>query len=164
MVLVVAGVAVSRSRSGEAAQSTESAPCVVAPFRKEEADGLIKGGAVIAYQHVAGPRCVDEMFAIYPDGRITGTDGVNNVEKQITPAEVEQLLTAISAEHGWFTNEIFDTYLTPCRQCSAHYILISYNGQEKGVTATDGTTAMPHGYGFALAEIRPLLPEIKPAP
>jgi hypothetical protein len=118
----------------------------------------------MAYQRVAGPQCVDLLYAIYPDGKITGTDGVTNVEKQITTAEIEQLLTVISVDHKWFTNEIYDTYLTPCRQCSAHYILISYNGQEKGATATDGTTAMPPGFGFALAEITPLLPEINSLP
>jgi hypothetical protein len=102
------------------------------------------------------------LFAIYPDGRITGTDGVNNVEKQIDAAQVEQLLTAISVDHQWFTNEIYSTYLNPCRQCFAHYIDISYDGQQKAVTGVDGTTAMPPGYAFALAEIRPLLPEVKP--
>ena len=141
-----------------------AAQCTVPPFRKEVAANLIKDGAVIAYQRVAGPRCVDQLFAIYPDGRVTGTDGVNKVEKQVTPAEVENLLTVISVEHKWFTAEIYDTYLNPCRQCFAHYILISYNGQEKGATATDGTTAIPPGYGSAIAEIRSLLPEINPAP
>ena len=68
------------------------------------------------------------------------------------------MLTAISVDHKWFTNEIYSTYLTPCRQCFAHYIDISYNGQEKAATGVDGTTAMPPGYAFALAEIRPFLP------
>jgi hypothetical protein len=104
------------------------------------------------------------LFAIYPDGRITGNDGVNRVEKRIEASEVEQLLTVISVDHKWFTDEIYSTYLNPCRQCFAHYISIAYDGQEKAVTGVDGTTAMPPGYAFALAEIRPLLPEISPAP
>jgi len=89
---------------------------------------------------------------------------VNKVEKQIAPADVEHLLTVISVDHKWFTDEIYSTYLNPCRQCFAHNIIISYNGQEKAVTGVDGTTAMPPGYAFALAEIRPMLPEIGPAP
>ena len=117
---------------------------------------------MIVYHRTAGPQCVDQLFAIYPDGHITGTDGVNQVEKQIDSAEVENLLTAISVDHKWFTNEIYSTYLNPCRQCFAHYIDISYDGQQKAATGVDGTTAMPPGYAFALAEIRPLLPEIKP--
>jgi simple sugar transport system permease protein len=164
-VLVVAvASSISRSRSAASAEAPTSAPCVVAPFRKEEAAELIKNGAVIAYQRVAGPLCVDELYAIYPDGRVTGTDGVNTVEKQVSPAEVDEMLVAITLDHKWFTTEIYDTYLTPCRQCSAHFILISYEGQEKGATGTDGTTAMPPGYAFALAEIRPLLPALNSAP
>lgn len=139
---------------------TKSAGCTVPEFRKEEAASLIKDGALIAYQRIAGPRCVDQMYAIYPDGQVTGTDGKNNVKKQVTPAEVEQLLTVITVDHKWFTPEIFDTYLTPCGQCFAHYILVSYKGQEKGATGTDGTTAIPPDFLFALAQIRPFLPEI----
>jgi simple sugar transport system permease protein len=160
---ISAGVAISRSRSATSGEVAVTAPCAV-EFRETDLTSLIKDGAVMAYQRVAGPQCVDELYAIYADGRITGTDGVNKVEKQVTSAEVDQMLTSISVDHGWFTNEIYDTYLTPCRQCFAHYILISYAGQEKGVTGTDGTTAMPPGYAFALAEIRPLLPEIRHAP
>jgi hypothetical protein len=163
VMAISAGLAISRSRSAISGEVAVTAPCAV-EFREADLTSLIKDGAVMAYQRVAGPQCVDELYAIYADGRITGTDGVNKVEKQVTSAEVDQMLTSISVDHGWFTNEIYDTYLTPCRQCFAHYILISYDGQEKGVTGTDGTTAMPPGYAFALAEIRPLLPEIKPAP
>jgi len=163
LVVVVAGVSISRSRSAASVDTVSSAPCTV-EFHDAKLESLIQDGAVMAYQRVAGPQCVDEMYAIYPDGRITGTDGVNTVERQVESAEVEEMLIAISVDHGWFTNEIYDTYLTPCRQCFAHYILISYDGQEKGATGTDGTTAMPPGYAFALAEIRPLLPEVVPAP
>jgi len=144
--------------------AAESNQCEIMPFREQEAADLLKGGAVIVYHRTAGPQCVDELFAIYPNGRITGNNGVSKVEKQITPAEVEQLLTVISVDHKWFTADIYSTYLTPCRQCFAHYIIIAYEGQEKAATGVDGTTAMPPGYAFALAEIRPLLPEFNPAP
>ncbi len=163
VLAVVTIVSVSRFRS-DMAVAPENAQCVVAPFREEEAANLEKEGAVIVYHRTAGPLCVDELFAIYPDGRITGTDGVKTVETKVNPAEVEDLLVAISVEHEWFTNEIYSTYLTPCRQCFAHYISISYDGQAKAATGVDGTTAMPPGYAFALAEIRPLLPKINPAP
>jgi hypothetical protein len=136
----------------------------VKPFHEEDAARLIQEGAVIVYNRTAGPLCVDELYAIYPDGKVTASDGVNNVERQVEPAEVENLLTAISVDHEWFTNEIYSTYLNPCRQCFAHFISISYNGQEKAVTGVDGTTAMPPGYAFALAEIRPLLPDMNLAP
>jgi hypothetical protein len=162
LIALIAVISVSRLGSASSAATPESAQCVVAPFREAEASELVKGGAVIVYHRTAGPECVDQLFAIYLDGRVTGTDGVNQVEKQIDSAEVENLLTAISVDHKWFTNEIYSTYLNPCRQCFAHYIDISYDGQQKAATGVDGTTAMPPGYAFALAEIRPLLPEIMP--
>jgi len=146
--------------------STSSIPqgeqCETIPFRKEEAASLIANGAVIAYQRVSGPNCIDQMYAIYPDGHIEGGDGVNHVEGQTTPSQVENLLETISSDYAWFTDEIYDTYLTPCRQCFAHYVLINYDGQTKGATATDGTTAMPSEFGFTLSVIVPLLPEINP--
>jgi len=144
------------------AATTENTQCDVKPFREDEAASLIKEGAVIVYHRTAGPQCVDELFAIYPDGRITGFDGVNKVEKQLPPEGVASLLTAISVDHKWFTDEIYSTYLNPCRQCFAHYILVSYEGQEKSATGVDGTTAMPPDYAFALATIRPLLPSFNP--
>jgi simple sugar transport system permease protein len=162
LLVVVGIISISRFGSAASAATPEAAQCVIAPFREQEASELVEGGAVIVYQRTAGPECVDELFAIYPDGHITGTDGVTHVEKQIDAAEVNNLLTAISVDHKWFTNEIYSTYLNPCRQCFAHYIDISYDGQQKAVTGVDGTTAMPPGYAFALAEIRPLLPEINP--
>jgi hypothetical protein len=160
VVMAAVVVIVSVSRSGDAAstETPETTQCVVKPFREEDAARLIKDGAAIVYNRTAGPLCVDELYAIYPDGRVLGNNGVNDVERQVDPAEVENLLTVISVDHQWFTNEIYSTYLNPCRQCFAHYISISYNGQEKAVTGVDGTTAMPPGYAFALAEIRPLLP------
>jgi hypothetical protein len=136
----------------------ETTQCVVKPFHEEDAARLIKDGAAIVYNRTAGPLCVDELYAIYPDGRVLGNNGVNDVERQVDPAEVENLLTVISVDHQWFTNEIYSTYLNPCRQCFAHYISISYNGQEKAVTGVDGRTAMPPGYALALAEIRPCFP------
>lgn len=165
IVLAVIGFFSASNLGLFAAKETPSAiQCVVPPFREQEAANLIEEGAVIVYHRTAGPDCVDELYAIYPDGRITGTDGQNTVERQAEPSDIEHLLQVISVEHEWFTNEIYSTYLNPCRQCYAHYIDISYNDQHKGVTGVDGTTAMPPGYAFALAEIRPLLPRLSPAP
>jgi simple sugar transport system permease protein len=164
LIATIAIVSVSRLGAASASETPETTQCVVKPFREADAARLIQEGAVIVYNRTAGPLCVDELYAIYPDGRVTGTDGVKTVEKQVEPAEVENLLTAISVDHKWFTNEIYSTYLNPCRQCFAHYISITYDGQEKAVTGVDGTTAMPPGYAFALAEVRPLLPDLDAEP
>ncbi|MBN1583099.1 MAG: hypothetical protein JXA89_20490 [Anaerolineae bacterium] len=143
---------------------TETTQCEIKPFRKDDAASLVQDGAVIAYHRLAGPDCIDEMYAIYPDGRVWVDNGENRVETMVPPADVENLLKTISQEYGWFTNEIRDTYHVPCRQCFAHYVIVAYDGQEKGVTAVDGGVNMPPGYGFSLAVIRSLLPENNPVP
>jgi hypothetical protein len=143
---------------------TASSQCNVKPFREAEAESLIENGAVIVYHRTAGPQCVDELFAIYPDGKIIGTTDEQEVSRQVEPSEVDILLRVISVDHEWFSNEIYSTYLNPCRQCFAHYINISYEGQQKAATGVDGTTAMPPGYAFALAQIRPYLPELDTTP
>ena len=53
------------------------------------------GGAVIVYQRNGGSGCVDELYAIYPDGRIVGDDGTQTVAKQASPEDV----TALVANH-----------------------------------------------------------------
>ena len=161
---VVASVSVSKFGWLSFAETPATVQCVIKPFREEEAASLIKDGAVIVYNRTAGPFCVDELFAIYSDGRVLGNDGVNKVEKQVDPAEVEQNLAKIVEEYKWFTGAIYGEYLTPCRQCFAHYVSISYEGQEKIVSQVDGTASMPLGYTLTLAVIRSMLPEISPAP
>lgn len=164
-ILVVLAIIFVPKLGLTSASSTPGAElCELKPFRKDEAATLINDGAVIAYHRLAGPDCVDEMYAIYPDGRILGEVGENRVEKMATPGEVERMVSAIIDEYGWFTDEIYDTYLAPCRQCFAHYVIVSHDNQVKGATAVDGTTAMPSEYGFTLSVIRPLLPEMNPAP
>ncbi len=164
VLAIVAAISISKFRPVSSAETTENTRCEIKPFREAEAANLIKDGAVIVYNRTAGPLCVDELFAIYPDGRVLGNDGVHKVEKQADPAEVEQALAKISGEYKWFTDAIYGRYLTPCRQCFAHYVTISYNGQEKTVSQVDGTASMPAGYTFTLAVIRSMLPEITPAP
>jgi len=163
-MLVVVGLVTSSRLGWLASAEPPQAACVIKPFREQEAANLIKDGAVIVYNRTAGPLCVDELFAIYPDGRVVGNDGLNEVEKQVDPADVEQTLAKISGEYKWFTNAIYGRYLTPCRQCFAHNVSISYQGQEKTVSQVDGTASMPLGYTLTLAGIRTLLPEMNSAP
>jgi len=160
IILVLGFIFVPKLIGGNGSETTVSAACEVAPFREDEAARMIAEGAVIVYNRAAGPQCVDEIFAFYPDGRILGNDGTNQVESQVPPSEVEQLLTTISRDYEWYTDEIYNTYHNPCRQCFTHFIVMSHDGQEKAVTAVDGGVDMPPGYGLTLAIIRPLLPEI----
>jgi simple sugar transport system permease protein len=159
-VLVLLAIAVVPGLRGNSYNGQgETTACELEPFRKDEAARLIAEGAVIAYHRLAGPACINEMYVIYPDGRIQKDDGINTTETKIAPTEVENLLKTITEDYGWYTNEIRDTYHVPCRQCFAHYVIVAYEGQEKGVTAVDGGVNMPPGYGFTLAVIRAVLPD-----
>jgi galactofuranose transport system permease protein len=164
IVVIAAVIMVSNHRLAAPDATISSAQCVVKPFREEESARLIEDGAVIVYNRTAGPMCVDELFAIYPDGRVIGNNNIVDIEKQVSPVEVKQLVASISGDFQWFTGEIYSTYHNPCRQCYVHNIIVTDQGNEKAVTAVDGGTSMPPGYGSALAAIRPLLPEMSPAP
>ena len=159
ILVVLAFVFLPKLGIGSNSNQAEMTMCDLKPFRTDEAAQLIEEGAVIAYNRLAGPTCIDEMYAIYPDGRVLKNDGLNTVEKKISPAEVESLLKTITDDYGWYTNEIRDTYHVPCRQCFAHYVIVADAGREKGATAVDGGVNMPPGYGFTLAVIRAVLPE-----
>lgn len=144
--------------------ATESKQCEVVPFREAEVANLIKDGAVIAYHRAAGTRCVDELYAVFPDGRVVGNNGEQEVEGQVDPAELKLLLTTIRDEYGWFTDKMYSTYHNPCGTCYVHYLTIVHDGQEKTVTAVDGGVDMQAEYGYALSIIRPILPKFTQAP
>jgi galactofuranose transport system permease protein len=161
VLLALAIVFVPRMRNGNGTETSVATVCEVAPFRETEAANFMADGAVLVYNRTAGTACVDELYAIYPDGRIIADNGVGNepVQSQVDPVELERILIAASDEYGWFTNYIFSTYHNPCRQCYAHRLTLSYNGEEKSVTGVDGGTDMPPGYGYTLSIIRPILPK-----
>ena len=136
--------------------------CAVQPFREEEVAALVKNGAVIAYHRTGGTHCVDELYAIYTDGHVTASNGEQELETQVDLGDVEKALITITKEYGWFTEKMYSTYHNPCGTCYVHYLTISYNGQEKTVTAVDGGVDMQAEYGYTLSIIRPLLPKFNP--
>jgi ABC-type xylose transport system permease subunit len=72
-VVLIAVLAVNLIPNGDQPVATaESRGCELKPYRQEQAASLISDGAVIAYERNGGPRCIDELYAIYPDGRIVG--------------------------------------------------------------------------------------------
>jgi ribose/xylose/arabinose/galactoside ABC-type transport system permease subunit len=139
--------------------STESSDCEVQPFRKAEVAELVTGGAVIAYHRAGGTRCVDELYAVYPDGRVVGNNGEQEVEGQVDPSDVNKILNTIANDYGWFTEKMYSTYHNPCGTCYVHYLTITHNGQEKTITAVDGGVDMQPEYGYTLSIIRPILPK-----
>lgn len=165
-VVIVLLAVIFIPRQGETSTDTaaETAQCEVAAFREEDAKRLIADGAVIVYQRTAGPRCVDELFAIYPDGRVIGENSAGKIESTIASADVDQMLATISNEYGWFSDNMYSTWHNPCRQCFAHSLTISYEGQEKTATGVDGGVDMQPEYGYTLSIIRPILPDLTTAP
>jgi ribose/xylose/arabinose/galactoside ABC-type transport system permease subunit len=165
ILIAVLAISFAPSMMGDGqVKSTQSTQCEVQPFREAEVADLINDGAVIAYHRTAGTRCVDELYAVYGDGRVTGSNGEQEVEVQVDPIEVERILTTISDEYGWFTDKMYSTYHNPCGTCYVHYLAVSSNGQEKTVTAVDGGVDMQPEYGYTLSIIRPILPVFALAP
>ena len=144
---------------GDTGTVASSDRCVDPPFRQEEAALLMQEpGAVLTYERNGGPRCIDELYVIYSDGRIVGDNGETQIEKQITPEEVQDLLEGIDAL-GWYTDEMYNTWHTRCGQCYGYYITVSFNGQVKTVKGVDGGTDAPTKYWDAAALIIGVIPK-----
>jgi ribose/xylose/arabinose/galactoside ABC-type transport system permease subunit len=141
----------------------KTAACELKPFRQDEAALLVQEGAVVVYERNGGPKCIDELYAIYPEGRILGDDGQNTVEKQVSPDDVENLLAAIDG-YGWFTDEMYNTWHTPCGQCYGYYLTVSYDGQEKTVKGVDGGTDAPADYWQVISLVKGVVPRFDTAP
>ena len=140
-------------------ETPETAGCVIPPFREEEAENFVEDGAVIVYNRTAGSHCIDELYAIYPDGHIIGNNGEEEIETTINPAQVDELLATINNEYKWFTNDMYSTWHNPCGTCLTHSITIVHDGQEKTITAVDGGVDMQPEYLYTVSIIRPVLPK-----
>lgn len=121
----------------------------------------MKDGAVIVYERNGGVSCLDELYAIYSDGRITGDDGTQKIDKQVAPEDVDKLLLFIS-NIGYFTDNIYSTSHVPCKVCYHYFTSVSYNGQEKTVEAVDGGTDAPAEYWLMTGQFSTILPKFTP--
>jgi len=137
--------------------STSSAACQLQPYRRDTAGTFVADGAVITYERNGGPDCVDEIYAIYSDGRIVGDNGVTTIEHRVSPEEVDTLLSGIVG-YGWFTDEMYDTWHTPCGQCYGYYVTVSFDGQEKTVKGVDGGTDAPADYWQVVSLVKTIVP------
>jgi len=167
IVLVVVAISLIPGPLGGETVDTTSAPgsarCEFKPFRQDQAEIAMETGAVVTYERNGGPNCIDELYFIYPDGRIVGDDGVSSIEKQVTPADVDTLLAGIS-DLGWFTDEMYNTWHTPCRQCFGYYVTVSYDDQIKTVKGVDGGTDAPADYWQVVSLIKGIVPRFSAAP
>ena len=123
----------------------------------------MKDGAVIAYERNGGANCIDELYGIYPDGRIVGDNGTQQIEKQVTPEDVDKLLSFIN-DQRWFTDNMYSTSHLPCRICYHYFTTVAYEGQEKTVEAVDGGTDAPEEYWLITGQLSFILPKFTPAP
>jgi simple sugar transport system permease protein len=137
--------------------------CQLKPFRQDLVPSLVKGGAVIVYERNGGTNCIDELYAIYPDGRVTGDNGTQKAEKQVTSAEVDRLLSGIN-DMGWFTDNMYSTNHIPCGACFTYFTDVIYKGEEKSVEAVDGGVDAPANYWQMTALLDPFLPKFSTSP
>ncbi len=134
--------------------------CDLQPFRQDQAAALVDEGALIVYEHNGGASCVDELYAIYPDGKITATEGSDKIEKKVTPADVNKLLAGIN-ELGWFTDTLYSTEHEPCGQCYTFFLTVADQGQVKTVKAVNGGTDTPPDYWKVIALIDEIIPRFE---
>lgn len=160
VVLSLLGVILVPKMFGNQALSTatQESRCTLQPFRQDQAVLLLEGGATLVYERNGGPNCVDELYAIYPDGKITGDNGVEVLQKDVTSADVDLLLASIS-EYGWFTDDLYDTWHNPCGQCYGYYLTVSYQGQVKTVKGVDGGTDAPADYWQVISLVKGIIPQ-----
>jgi len=143
-------------------QASSAAGCELKPFRQDQLAALLDGGAALAYERNGGSRCVDELYAIYADGRISGDDGTQTIAGQASTADVEAMLASIE-QLGWFTDNMYSTSHTPCGQCFTYFTGVSLNGQEKTIKAVDGGTDAPAGYWLVTGKLSSILPKFPAA-
>lgn len=165
MVLILLGIGGNFAGSGFPATNPTavSSACVAKPLRPQEAAARVQAGAVIAYERNGGPGCIDELYAIYPDGRVQGDNGTSQIDGQLTAAQIEKLLGDIRGR-GWFTNELYDTYHKPCGQCFEYAITVVSNGETKTVKAVDGGTDAPADYWQVVSLINGAIPKFPATP
>ncbi len=167
VVFGLAASAVFFARSPSTAVVANGTPgsdrCSLKPYRQDLAQSLVQGGAAVVYERNGGPHCIDEVYAVYPDGLIVGDDGTNRIERTAATDEVEELLTKIR-DLGWFTPEMYNTWHDPCGQCYGYYITVTDHGETKMVRGVDGGTDAPSDYWQVVSLIKGIIPafEIQP--
>ncbi len=143
-------------------QTPVSTACELKPYRQDRVQEMVQGGAVLVYERNGGTECIDELYAIYPDGRITGDNGTQQITGQVTPAEVTKLLDQINGML-WFTDNMYSTHHVPCGACYTYFLDVVYQGQEKNVEAVDGGIDAPDNYWQITALLSLILPKFPAA-
>lgn len=146
------------TRKGGLIPTPQTTRCELQPYRQDQAAKLVEEGAIIVYERNGGPECIDELYAIYPDGRIVGDNTKETIEKQLTSTDLNLLMGGI-IDNGWFTGELYDTWHTPCGQCYGYYLTVVHEGQEKTVKGVDGGTDAPAVYWQIISLVKGAVPK-----
>jgi hypothetical protein len=142
---------------GPKATQTAAPECAEIPaatFQKHADDG-VAAGAMLVYERSGGVDCVDEVWQIYPDGRIVGDNGRAQASASKTAAEASTMLADIEAL-GFF--KLPSTKHTACRECFTYHITAKSGDQVKTVAAVDGGTDTPTDFWQIYAKIKKELP------
>jgi simple sugar transport system permease protein len=142
---------------------TPASGCQLKSFRQDKAVTLANGGAVIVYERNGGANCVDELYAIYSDGRIVADNETQTINANVTAEQVATLLSDIDAL-GWFTDRMYSTSHTPCGQCFTYFTGVTFKGQFKNVEAVDGGADAPPNYWLVSGKLSVILPTFKVVP
>ncbi len=134
-----------------------SGACQPGESRDEEAASMQADGAAIVFQKSGGSSCVDQLFGIYPDGRVVGDDGQQQLEAQVEP-EVVSALVANLEGLGWFTDEMYTTWHHPCGECFTYTVTVTSGDETKTIGAVDGGTDAPAKYWLATSRLSAILP------
>jgi simple sugar transport system permease protein len=138
--------------------TTTTVVCTLQPMRPDQVKTLAQGDAVIVYERNGGTSCIDEVFAIYPDGKVDADYGSSNLKTvQITSSQVDDALTFIDTQ-GWYTDNFYTTHHTPCGACYSYSLTVKYKGQTKTVDAVDGGTDAPSAYWLITGKLASILP------
>ncbi len=130
--------------------------CTRKALRPEQGIVLMGEGAVVAFERNGGLTCVDELYGIYPDGRIVSDYGDKTVKSSIQSADVTKLLKQIS-DYGFFTDNMYSTEHTPCGACFTYTLTVFYAGTTKTVKAVDGGTDAPSNYWLITGQLSAIL-------
>jgi hypothetical protein len=150
--------------SVEATVASEPNSPIVTPSPTESPDEAVQNkpmapldSAIIIFRRSGGIAGVDELWKIYPDGRIEGPE---NQQQQVDRAKVQALLEMIQTA-GFF--ELDDSYV-PRNNCCDRFtyeIAVQLENKTKTVTAGEASPVQPEQLTKVIEAINRLLFALK---
>jgi galactofuranose transport system permease protein len=131
--------------------------CSLKSMRPDQNGSLVASNAIIVYERNGGNSCVDELYAIYADGKVVTDLGAGNVKNsQITTDQVNALVKQIK-DLGFFNPDFLTTSHTPCAACYRYSMTVVDGGTTKTVGAVDGGIDAPSNYWVMTAHLSQIL-------